>query len=178
MIEYFRKHPRLGEMVRFLIVGTLSTIIDFLCMSLFIYFFNIETYSHRLFNVFFGAGSPSSWSVTVGTGVGFLISLVFSYTCSTLFVFRSSNDFAKSYKGVLLYFALSTIALGIQVGLMYLGYALLGLNEWLLKVVITLITMTFNFVTRKKLVYSDTLSANCQNEKIDSSALNSSEPTN
>lgn len=156
-MSWFKRHPRISEITRFVIVGTVSTIIDFLCMSLFIYFFNIEAYSHRLFNVFFLNGRPTSWSVVVGTGVGFLISLVFSYVCSTLFVFRSSNGFAKSYKGMMLYFALSFVTLGIQVGLMSLGYVLLGINEWLLKVIITLITMTFNFVTRKKLVYSDSL---------------------
>lgn len=169
--NYVKSHPRLGEIVRFAIVGVVSTIIDFLCMSLFIYFFNIEAYSHRLFNVFYSNGSPTSWSVTVGTGVSFLISLVFSYICSTLFVFRSSNEFAKSYKGVLLYFILSLVSLSLQVGLMYLGYGVLKINEWLLKILITLVTMSFNYVTRKKLVYSKNSLVLDEKENLESKTL-------
>lgn len=156
IVNFIRSHPKICELTRFLFVGVLSTIIDFLCMSLFIYFFNIEAYSHRLFKVFLSDGTPSSWSVTVGTGVGFLLSLCFSYVCNTLFVFKETNDFAKTGKGVLLYLILSSIALGLQTGLMYLGYAVLEINEWLLKILITCVTMVFNYVTRKKLVFSKT----------------------
>ena len=45
--------------------------------------------------MFLSRGEASVWSVVVGTGVGFIISLVFNYLASVFFVFQN-NTFAKT----------------------------------------------------------------------------------
>lgn len=155
--DFFEKHKRLGEIIRFVIVGGCSTVIDFLAMSLFIFLFNMEVYDHSLLAVFLSSGGASSWSVVVGTGVGFVVSLVFSYLLSTFFVFENGKN-ARSLKGASIFAILSTIALLMQTVFMYIGYDILGFNEWLLKILITFVTMTFNYITRKKFIYVDKVS--------------------
>lgn len=150
--DFFEKHKRLGEITRFVIVGGCSTVIDFLAMSLFIFLFNLEAYDHSLIAVFLSSGKATSWSVVVGTGVGFVVSLIFSYLLSTFFVFENSG-YAKTVRGASIYAILSIIALGMQTLFMYIGYDILGFNEWILKILITLVTMTFNYLTRKKFIY-------------------------
>ncbi len=152
--NFFEKHKRLGEIVRFVIVGGCSTVIDFFAMSLFIFLFNMEQYGHSLIAVFLSSGKASSWSVVVGTGVGFLVSLVFSYLLSTFFVFENGKN-ARSIRGAMVFAVLSTVALLMQTVLMYIGYDIFGFNEWILKICITFITMTFNYITRKKFIYAD-----------------------
>lgn len=152
MKKFLENHPKFYEIIRFVLVGGLATIIDFLCMSLFIYICNSSIYNN-IIEVFLSKSQATSWSVVVGTGVGFVISLVFNYILSLLFVFRTGNQNAKSTKGAVLFLSLSLVALGIQTLLMYLGYDILGLNKWLLKIIITIITMIFNYITRKKLIF-------------------------
>ena len=150
--QFFEKHKTLGEIARFLIVGGLATVIDFFCMSLFIYIFNAPRYDNSLINVFLSRGEASVWSVVVGTGVGFTISLIFNYMLSVLFVF-SNNTFAKTPKGAIAFAVLSACGLGIHTLFMYVGYDLLHINEWVVKVTLTLVVMVFNFTTRKFLVF-------------------------
>lgn len=164
--SFFESHKRLGEITRFVIVGGCSTIIDFVAMSLFIFLFNLEVYDHSLIAVFLSSGKASSWSVVVGTGVGFVVSLIFSYLLSTFFVFENSG-YAKTVKGASVYAILSIIALGMQTLFMYIGYDILGFNEWILKILITLITMTFNYLTRKKFIYVDKRETNKENEQAE-----------
>lgn len=152
MKKFLENHPKLYEIIRFVLVGGLATIIDFLCMSLFIYVCNASIYNN-IIEVFLSNTQATTWSVVVGTGVGFVISLVVNYILSLLFVFRVDNQNAKTTKGIILFLILSLVSLGIQTLLMYLGYDILRLNKWLLKVIITIITMIFNYLTRKKLVF-------------------------
>ena len=155
MIKFLKEHKTLAEIARFVIVGGIATIIDFFCMSLFIYFFNMEAYGYSLLNVFFSKGTATAWSVVVGTGVGFIISLGFNYLLSILFVFQNDTDFAKTTKGALAFAILALIGLGIHTLFMYIGYDLLHINEWIVKILLTLVVMVFNYITRKKLIFVD-----------------------
>ncbi len=155
MIKFLKEHKNLYEIIKFLIVGGTATIIDFLIMSLFIYAFNAPAYSNNLFNVFISKGEPSAWSVVVGTGLGFTISLFFNYLLSIVFVFNTNNQFAKTFKGMLAFVILSLVGLGIHTLFMYIGYDLLKINEWFIKIFLTLVVMVFNYVTRKKLIFND-----------------------
>lgn len=149
-----QKYPRLMEIARFIIVGGLATVIDFLITGIFWYFTNKEIYP-KFFNIFFGKkGEPSTWSTVVGTALGFSISLVFNYLLSLLFVFEEKGE-GKSAKGFVLFVLFSLIGLGIQTLGMYLLYDLAGFNEWAIKIVLTLVVLIFNYVTRKLFIFKD-----------------------
>lgn len=168
MIKFLKEHKTLAEILRFVIVGGIATVIDFFCMSLFLYFCNMEAYDHNLLYVFFSKGEASAWSVVVGTGVGFVISLFFNYLLSIIFVFQN-NDFAKTTKGMIAFVVLAIAGLGIHTLFMYIGYDLLHINEWIVKIFLTLVVMVFNYVTRKKLIFVDKPTENLEENSKENS---------
>ena len=115
----------------------------------------MEAYGYSLINVFFSKGEATAWSVVVGTGVGFTISLGFNYLLSIIFVFQEDTDFAKTTTGAIAFILLALIGLGIHTLFMYIGYDLLHINEWVIKIFLTLVVMVFNYITRKKLIFVD-----------------------
>ena len=149
-----QKYPKLMEIVRFIIVGGLATVIDFAISGIFWYFTNKEIYP-KFYNILFGAtGTPSTWSTVVGTALGFGISLIVNYLLSLLFVFEEKGE-GKTFKGATLFLIFSLIGLGIHMLGMYLLFDLAGLNEWLIKIVLTIVVLVFNYVTRKLFIFND-----------------------
>jgi len=138
------------EIFRFLIVGGIATIIDFFVMSLFIYFINTNAFPN-FWQVFLSGKQLSpTWVVVVGTGLGFTISLLFNYILSCMFVFQTNttekNKFIK-------FTLLSLVGLGIHLLGMYIFYDLCGMNEWIIKIILTFVVLIFNYITRKKIIF-------------------------
>ena len=99
--------------------------------------------------------APSTISTIIGTGVGFILGLVFNYIFSIIFVFDEKGK-SKSVGGFFLFAILSLIGLGIHLIGMYLGYDLMHMNEWIVKIVLTLVVLVYNYLTRKLLLFKKT----------------------
>ena len=152
-IRNFIQQPTLlGEIIRFLLVGGVSTVVDFLVMGVTLYFFNPENYDN-FFRVFFGqAGEPSDIAAIVGTGLGFLLGLIINYLFSVLFVFNDKST-AKSLKGFFrfAFFSLGGLVLH-EVGMLLL-FGLFGVNEWIVKIIMTYVVLVYNFTTRRVFIF-------------------------
>jgi len=151
------KHPKLWEIFKFLLVGGLATLLDFAVMSVILYSFDPALYDNSIFKVFFGGGEPQTIATIVGTGAGFCAGLLFNYFLSVLFVFTgkdNSTQKAKTSKGFLMFSLLAAVGLTIHLVGMYVGYDLLGINEWIIKIVLTIVVLIFNYITRKKLLFN------------------------
>ena len=150
--NYFSKHTLQKEILRFLIVGGFATLIDMFFMGLTIYIFQPQNYPN-FFNVFFGSSiEPSSISTIVGTGVGFIFGLIFNYIFSIIFVFDEKGN-SKSVTGFVLFLLLSAGGLVIHIIGMYLGFDLLKINEWIVKIVLTIVVLIYNYLTRKFFIF-------------------------
>ena len=146
------KHKKLFEIVRFLIVGGFATVVDMFVMGIVIYCFQPTVYTN-FFDVFFKSNnSPSLVSTVVGTGVGFLAGLIFNYILSVIFVYEESGS-SKTIKGFTLFAFLSAIGLLIHIAGMYLLYSVCGINEWIVKCVLTVIVLIYNYLTRKIFIF-------------------------
>jgi putative flippase GtrA len=138
--KFFEKHPGLWEIFKFLVVGGVATVIDFVVMALVEYVWK------------------PAYAEIIGTGLGFLCGLVFNYFLSIIFVFTGKGNNsakAKTASGATLFIVLSVIGLGIHLLGMYVGYDLCHINEWVVKIVLTLVVLVFNYVTRKKLIFAN-----------------------
>ena len=166
MIKFLKKlenqHPKLFEFVRFLIIGGISTVIDFLVMGLTIYLLNRSQFDYQFLRVFLDKDVASVSSVVLGTGVGFVVGLIFNYIFSLIFVYKSYDQSAKGKKGFLLFLIFSVIGLLIQTVGVYIGYSLLHINEWIVKAFFVLVVLIFNYFTRKKYIFKN--NDNNQNE--------------
>ena len=129
--NFTNKHPRLAEIIRFLIVGGLATVVDYLAMGIILYCFNPNLYPH-FYNVWVGGDKPSTLATVFGTGVGFVVGLIFNYIFSILFVFHEKGQ-SRSVKGFIVFTILALGGLLIHLVGMYLGYDLLHINEWIIK---------------------------------------------
>ena len=148
------KYPTLYELFKFLLIGGLATIIDMITMALFLYLTNPSIYKYSFFNTIIGNASPNEILVTISTALGFIAGLLFNYLFPIIFVFTSSNTtFAKTKKGFLAFSLLSFIGLMIHTLGMAIGYGLLNINEWVIKIFLTFVVLIFNYITRKKLIF-------------------------
>ena len=145
------KYPLFMEIVRFGVVGVLATVVDMVAMGVVLYLFKPSLYPH-FYNVWYGGGEPSTLATVVGTGTGFVLGLFVNYFLSVLFVFSEKGK-SKSVYGFTVFAILSAIGLGIHLVGMYIGYDLLGINEWIVKIILTAIVMVYNYVSKKLLLF-------------------------
>ena len=150
--DFNEKHKRLCEIIRFVIVGGIATVIDMLVMGIVLYLFDSSLYPH-FYNVWFGkVGEPSTLATVIGTGLGFCVSLVANYLLSVLFVYEDKGN-SKTAKGVILFVVLSAIGLFLNMGGMWLGYDVCGINEWITKIIMTLVVLVYNYISRKLFIF-------------------------
>ncbi|HKL94459.1 MAG TPA: GtrA family protein [Clostridia bacterium] len=167
---FAKKYPTLCEFVRFLIVGGLATIIDMFVMGVVLYFFNPSIYPN-FFNVFFGGGRPTTVATIVSTGCGFICGLIFNYIFSVLFVFNEKGD-SKTVKGAVIFWVLSTVGLGLHYLGMYLGFDLLKMNEWIVKIIMTVVVLIYNYLSKKFLLFRNKKKQACENLENNDTANN------
>ncbi len=144
--------PLIREIVRFLLVGGGATIVDFLAMSLVLWAMQPAIYPNFLSVFLGGTQEPSTLATVVGTGCGFLVGLAFNYIFSVLFVYKEKGN-SKTMGGFLLFSLLSAGGLAIHLLGMYLGYDLLHINEWIVKIILTAVVLVYNYITRKVLIF-------------------------
>lgn len=152
--DFINQKSLLGEITRFVLVGGLSTVIDFLTMGIVLYIAAPDNYDSFL-NVFFGVNEdPTSFAALFGTGLGFVIGVFVNYALSIFFVFNENGD-VRSVKGFFLFAALATGGLVLHEVGMWALHIKFNVNEWLVKAVMTFVVMVYNFITRKLILFND-----------------------
>lgn len=150
----FEKNRLLGEIFRFCIVGGVATVVDFFVMGVVLYLFAPSLYP-KFFNVFIGGNAaPSFVANMVGTGVGFLVGLLVNYALSVGFVFINKGN-SKTALGFLGFALLSAVGLGLHELGMYLLNSLCGVNEWIVKILMTMLVLIYNYISRKLIIFKE-----------------------
>lgn len=117
------------QLFRFAIVGVLATAIDFVILYLCYHLIGMN--------------------YLVGTTLAFIISTVFNYWASMSFVFVSKYEAAQKHQEFLVFLILSIIGLILTNVLMYLAVDLGNIPVMISKILVTVVVMIFNFVSRK-----------------------------
>lgn len=146
----FAKYPIIGEIVRFCLVGGVATLTDFFVMGVTLYLFAPEAYPN-FFSVFIG-GESSLLANMIGTGTGFLAGLIVNYVLSVAFVFLNKGN-SKTARGFIEFSLLSAVGLGLHEAGMYVMNSIFGVNEWIVKIAMTVIVLIYNYVSRKLLIF-------------------------
>ncbi len=126
---HLTKYQRiLTQIAKFGVAGVIATLIDWVIFYALVYLLQMEPLVAQLFS--------------------FTISTLISYYMNTIWVFDTTKG--KSRKRLVTeFFVFSGIALGISEALLYVLIHLLGMNDMLAKILTTIVTMVFNYVTRK-----------------------------
>lgn len=153
ILDFRQKYPRFSEILRFLIIGGIATLIDMFMMGVVLYIFDPSLYP-SFFNVFYGAvNEPSTMATIVGTAVGFIFGLIFNYIFSILYVFFD-NKKGKTRSGFIIFSILSFGGLLIHILGMWIGFNILGINEWIIKIVLTIVVMIYNYLSKKIFLFN------------------------
>ncbi len=149
--SFFDTHKTFAEILRFVIVGGIATIVDMFMMGVAMWLLERDIYPSFL-NVFVNTPDPATYATVIGTAVGFISGLIVNYLLSIFFVFNEKGD-SKTARGFIIFAGLSFIGLLINMGGMYLGYDVLNLNQWLVKVIMTIIVLIYNYISRKLILF-------------------------
>lgn len=140
------------EFARFFFVGCLTTALDMFIMGVILYLFDSSLYP-KFYNVWFGKiGEPKTIATVIGTGVGFMIGIIASYLLSIFYVYKDKGN-SRTFKGAVLFFALAIGGMALNMIGMWLGFDVIGINEWITKIVMTLVVLFYNYYSRKLLIF-------------------------
>lgn len=118
----------LKQIFRFIIVGGIATVIDFVFLYIFKEFLN--------------------FNVIISNTLSFIISVIYNYIASIKWVF-DVNDNKNNKIQFILFIVLSVIGLLINNVILYLLTDKLNIYYLISKIIATLFVMVFNFITRK-----------------------------
>ena len=137
--KFIKDRENQAEIIRFIIVGVICTLIDFAVYSLFFYVIYTGTHSTVI-------------AKTAGQAAG----IIANYILSVFFVYKNGADKkdSRSVVGCILFATLSLLGFGLNLGITKLGELILDLRVnffWNAFVFgfATLIVLIFNYITRK-----------------------------
>lgn len=119
----------LKQIYRFFLVGGLSTLIDYACV--FVLFKLVHL--HYL----------------LACMIAFIIATLFNYWASMRYIFVSRFEATQRWQELGIFVSLSIIGLLLTLFLMWLSVEWLSIPVLIAKIVVTVVTMIFNFCSRK-----------------------------
>ncbi|MBQ8431153.1 MAG: GtrA family protein [Clostridia bacterium] len=150
--QWAEKYPTLFEIIRFLIIGGFATIIDYAVSGLTVYLFNIDKITH-ISEILLNKVDVNIYEKVFSTGAGFIAGLIFNYIFSIKFVFIYKEK-GETKLGFLYFSLLSIFGLIINLSGMYLATKYLKLNFWLIKIILTLIVLIYNYLSKKLILFN------------------------
>lgn len=154
MKEFIIKHQKLiKEILRFLLVGGLATLVDFLV--------------YELFRFILLKGIDDTTNLIISTSLGFIFGNIINYFLSIIFVFKGAKDDKKTqtFTAFMIFTLIGIIGLGIKVGVQTSGNYLLDLwftidkSFWIwfadtfVYCFATLIVLIWNYIGRKLFIF-------------------------
>ena len=125
-----------GELIRYLIVGVLTTVV-----SLGTYYICVEFFLDPLVAVELQAANVISWIAAVS----------FAYVTNRCYVFESRND--NILKEISLFFTARIGSLLLDMAIMFVAVTLLGVNDKFAKLMVQVIVTVANYVLSKLFVF-------------------------
>lgn len=116
------------QMFKFLLVGGLAFVIDYVTLIICKEVFNIN--------------------VLISAAIAFTVSVIVNYILSVTWVFDVDEKKSKK-KNFIIFIVFSVIGLGLTELIMWFGVDILKISYLIVKIIATAIVMVFNFVTRK-----------------------------
>ena len=154
MKNFINKHKDLlSEIFRFLLVGGLATVVDFI------------VYELCRFVIF--SGLSNNINLVLATTLGFIFGNIVNYILSIVFVFKGAKEdkSTQTFKSFMIFTIIGVIGLGIKIGIQTGGNALMnvifsdatGFWAWFIDTfvygVATLIVLVWNYIGRKLLIF-------------------------
>lgn len=129
-------YKKYQEIIKYLIFGILTTIINLLTYYLLVY-------------TIFNPNNPLELQIT--NIISWFISVAFAYITNKKYVFNSQNK--NITKEILKFFSSRISTLLLDIILMFTFVTILNLNDKIIKIVIAIIIIILNYILSKLLVF-------------------------
>ncbi|MBE6157942.1 MAG: GtrA family protein [Firmicutes bacterium] len=128
MINKIKNSKLFAQILKFLVVGGIAFVIDYLTLI----------FCKEVLN----------FNVLLAAAIAFTISVIFNYILSIKWVFDvdSNKDERKNF---IIFIVFSIIGLVLTEIIMWFGTDIMNISYLIVKIVATAIVMVFNFITRK-----------------------------
>lgn len=128
LLKIYKKNK---EVINYIIVGGLTTLISIATYFLFAKFFHID--------------------YIVSTILSWVISVTFAYITNKIYVFESKNN--KFIKEIIDFFKYRLLSLLIEVVIMYMFVELVKMDDGLAKIIVQVIVFVLNYLFSKLFVF-------------------------
>lgn len=129
------------EMLLYLFFGVLTTVVSFIMAGL----------SKALLEVF---TDNAKIVTTVSTVFSWICAVAFAYVTNRIWVFESQARGKKAiFSEAVSFYGGRLFTLFVELGMMFVGNALLGFNYWATKVVANIVVIILNYVISKLIVF-------------------------
>ncbi|MBQ8120433.1 MAG: GtrA family protein [Ruminococcus sp.] len=135
---FFQKNR---EMLMYLFFGVMTTAVSFVTAGIAKYLCE-------------NAGLGKSAVSNISTVVSWICAVTFAYVTNRIWVFDSK---VKGKKGILTemvsFYGGRVFTLLVEMGMMWLGYSVMGINYWVTKIVANVVVLILNYVISKLFVF-------------------------
>ncbi len=135
---FFQKNR---EMLMYLFFGVMTTVVSFVTAGIS---------KHLLESAGLGKAPVS----TISTAISWICAVTFAYVTNRIWVFDSK---VKGKKGILTemvsFYGGRVFTLLVEMGMMWLGYSVMGINYWVTKIVANVVVLILNYVISKLFVF-------------------------
>ena len=135
---FFQKNR---EMLMYLFFGVMTTAVSFVTAGIAKYLCE-------------NAGLGKSAVSNISTVVSWICAVTFAYVTNRIWVFDSK---VKGKKGILTemvsFYGGRVFTLLVEMGMMWLGYSVMGINYWVTKIVANIVVLILNYVISKLFVF-------------------------
>ena len=128
MISKVKQNKLLMQIIKFIIVGGIATVIDYVIFLIL----------HELLGI----------NTIISNIISFTVSVIYNYIASVKWVFEVDESKDKKQQFII-FIVFSILGLLINTGIVYLCTDIIKLYSLIGKVIATSIVMIFNFITRK-----------------------------
>ena len=138
-MEIVKNNKIILEFLRYLIVGGIAFIVDFTILFIFKEFVLKDLY----------------YSLYISTALGFICGLAVNYCLSIFYVFSSAKgtQIGRNMDAIVIFAFIGLIGLMLSEFGMFLGSEKFELNYLLVKIVVTIVVLLWNYVARKLLIF-------------------------
>ena len=140
---FFQKNR---EMLMYLFFGVMTTVVSFLTAGISKYLLELIEYSDD--------DTKETVVAIVSTVISWICAVTFAYVTNRVWVFDSK---VTGKKGILTemmsFYGGRIFTLLVEMGMMWLGYSVMGINYWVTKIVANVVVLILNYVISKLFVF-------------------------
>lgn len=130
------------EIINYLIVGVLTTIV-----SLGTYFLFVNTF----------LSDKSDISIQIANVLSWICAVTFAYFTNRIFVFKSKSEEKEKIKEFIKFYTSRIVSLIMDMSLMFILYSLMHINDTISKIIVQIFVTIANYILAKLIVFKKPL---------------------